>query len=100
MPELNKAEIGERLRKQREKLKMSREELSEMMGITSKFLSDIEFGNRGFSLEKLLLFSEYMQLTTEYILFGIDPSINNCPEEKKEFLLSIIDKIIESYYTE
>lgn len=109
MQKPDKAAIGERIRQRREELKMSREQLSEMMGITSKFLCDIEFGTRGFSLEKLLLFSEYLQLSTEYILFGIGPSINNriflqsinnCPEEKKEYLFSIINKIIESYNTE
>ena len=78
----------------------------EIMGITSKFLSDIEFGLRGFSIEKLFLFSESLNLSTEYILFGTGPSINDriflqsinkCPEEKKEYLLLILNKIIESY---
>lgn len=109
MQKPDKIAIGERIRRHREKLNLSREQLSEMIGITSKFLSDIELGIRGFSLEKLFLFSEYLNLSTEYILFGKAPSINDriflqsinkCPEEKKKYLLSIINKIIESYNTE
>ena len=47
-----------------------------------------------------------LNLSTEYILFGTGPSINDriflqsinkCPEEKKEYLLLILNKIIESY---
>ena len=56
MQKPDKRAIGERIRKHREELNMSREQLSEIMGITSKFLSDIEFGLRGFSIEKLFLF--------------------------------------------
>jgi transcriptional regulator with XRE-family HTH domain len=106
MQKPNKSAIGERIRRRREELNMSREQLSEIIGITSKFLSDIELGVRGFSLEKLLLFSEYLHLSTEYILFGTNvsineriflESINKCPEEKKPYLLSIINKIVESY---
>ena len=102
MQKPDKRAIGERIRKHREELNMSREQLSEIMGITSKFLSDIEFGLRGFSIEKLFLFSESLNLSTEYILFGTGPSINDriflqsinkCPEEKKEYLLLILNKI-------
>ena len=109
MQKPDKRAIGERIRKHREELNMSREQLSEIMGITSKFLSDIEFGLRGFSIEKLFLFSESLNLSTEYILFGTGPSINDriflqsinkCPEEKKEYLLLILNKIIESYKQE
>ena len=56
MQKPDKRAIGERIRKHREELNMSREQLSEIMGITSKFLSDIEFGLRGFSIEKLFFF--------------------------------------------
>lgn len=106
MQKPDKAAMGERIRRRREELNLSREQFSEMMGITSKFLSDIELGTRGFSLEKLFLFSEYLNLSTEYILFGTVPSVNDriilqsinkCPEAKKKYLLSIINQIIESY---
>lgn len=109
MQKPDRTAIGERIRKRREELNMSREQLAEIIGITSKFLSDIELGVRGFSLEKLLSFSEYLHLSTEYILFGKGltindriflETINQCPESKKEYLLSIISKIIESYNEE
>ena len=69
MQKPDKRAIGERIRKHREELNMSREQLSEIMGITSKFLSDIEFGLRGFSIEKLFLFSE--SLNRKYVIIRI-----------------------------
>lgn len=56
MQKPDKRAIGERIRKHREELNMSREQLSEIMGITSKFLSDIEFGLRGFQLKTFFIF--------------------------------------------
>lgn len=109
MQQPDKTEIGERIRKRREELNMSREKLSEKLGITSKFLSDIELGTRGFSLEKLFFFSECLNLSTEYILFGTGSQINErlfiqifnkCPESKKDYLISIMNTIVESYNSE
>lgn len=109
MQKPDKTIIGERIRKRREELNISREQLAEMVGITAKFLSDIELGFRGFSLEKLSYFSECLKISTEYILYGNDECINTrifissidkCPISKRKYLLEIIDKIIESYIIE
>ena len=40
--ELNKSAIGARIRKRRELLGLSREELAEQLGVTAKFIGDID----------------------------------------------------------
>ena len=42
--------MGERIRTRREELNLSREQLAELLDVSSKFISDIECGIRGVSL--------------------------------------------------
>lgn len=106
MQELEYKAMGERIRRRREELNISREKLAEMLDITTKFCSDIEIGYRGVSLKTLVRISECLMLSVDYILFGNTSPINEqtflrlickCPNNKKEYLLEIIQKIIDSY---
>lgn len=103
---LDSRNMGERIRKRREELNISREQLAEMLDITTKFCSDIESGARGVSIKNLMAISECLNLSTDYILFGdinqtsdqvFIHTINQCPDSKKDILLDIIKKIIDSY---
>lgn len=103
---LDSRAMGERIRKRREELNISREQFAEMLDITTKFCSDIESGARGVSIKNLMAISECLSLSTDYILFGDVPqtsdqvfihAINKCPDSKKNILLDIINKIIDSY---
>lgn len=64
------AGIGSRIRKQREKFGYTREQFSEMLGVTPKFCADIELGNKGMSVQTLCKISELLGLSSDYILFG------------------------------
>ncbi len=103
---LDSCAMGERIRKRRKELNISREKFAEMLDITTKFCSDIESGARGVSLKNLMAISDCLKLSTDYILFGDAPQttdqvfmqvINKCPDSKKNDLLDIINKIIDSY---
>ena len=48
---LDSCAMGERIRKRRKELNISREKFAEMLDITTKFCSDIESGARGVSLK-------------------------------------------------
>lgn len=98
--------MGERIRLRREGLYITRDKLAEMAGITPKFMSDIENGNRGCSLKTLAKLSAILMLSTDYILFGdvnqvseqvIIQTFLKCPDSKKTMLLEIVNKIISSY---
>ncbi|MBR4295961.1 MAG: helix-turn-helix transcriptional regulator [Clostridia bacterium] len=97
--------IGSRIRRQRERLGYTREELAEKLDITPKFCYDIELGAKGMSVQTLCLISKELGLSTDFILFGSDdeelksPTITmlrRCPPEKMPFLEDIIRSFVRS----
>ena len=97
--------IGNRIRRQREFLGYSREVLAERLDITPKFCSDIELGLKGMSVPTLCRFSEILNLSADYILFGKKEEISNspaiamlqqCPKDKLCFLENIIKEFMFS----
>ena len=62
--------IGVRIRKQREYMGLSREQLAEMIDVTPKFCADIELGMKGISVPTLCKLANVLVLSTDYILFG------------------------------
>lgn len=85
--------IGTRIRKQREYLGYTREQLAEVIEITPKFCSDIELGVKGMSIPTLCRFSETLMLSVDYILFGetekadarpLEEMLRSCSTEEYE----------------
>lgn len=106
MHTLDRMAVGVRVREQRVKLFMSKKELAERLNITLKFLDDVESGARGVSLDKLMLLSQILEVSTDYLLFGTGEKasdqvfsriIENCPFSKREALAAIMRKIVDSY---
>lgn len=65
-----KVEMGERIRKRRESLGMTREYLSEQLDITPKFLGDIEYGAKGMSLKVFSRLVQVLNVSADYLLAG------------------------------
>lgn len=63
---------GERIMKLREMNHYSRDEFADMVGITSKFLYEIETGRKGFSAKTLCQISSALGVSNDYILTGYD----------------------------
>ena len=82
----NNVEIGERIRKIREGLKMNREKFSEMIDISDVFLGQIERGERSLSLKTLCRIVTFTGASTDYLLFGNDE--NNSTINKINRILS------------
>ena len=78
-------EMGERIRKIREDLKMTREQFSEMIDISDVFLGQIERGERSLSIKTLSKIVHYSGTSTDYILFG---------ENKNNGTISKINRIL------
>lgn len=70
-------EIGNRIRKQREYLKYTREELAEKLDVSAKYISDVEYGNRGMTTATLMKMSEVLRISTDYILLGREETTDN-----------------------
>ena len=67
---LNQKEIGRRVRLRREHLGLSREQLAEKIDVSNQFIADIEYGNRGMSLETLYKMSKILKTSADYFLAG------------------------------
>lgn len=66
--------IGKRIRKQREFLNLSREDLCNYVSISPQFLSEIERGKKGASAETLYKLCEGLGISADYVLMGKERS--------------------------
>ena len=64
--------IGARIRMARESARLTREEFSEQVDISAQFLTDIERGRMGASLETIIKICDVLGVTTDTILRGPD----------------------------
>lgn len=100
--------MGERIRKQRELMGYTREDLAEKIDVSVKFIADIELGNRKCSIETLIKLSETLNISTDYILLGkisdskyfeeemIEYLVRKCPKKNLPDLVEIIRIFIRS----
>jgi len=70
MNQILNIEIGQRLRDQREHLQITREKLCEIVDVSPQFLSEVERGVKGLSVEKLLVICDGLGLSADYVLRG------------------------------
>ena len=78
--DLNRVEMGKRIRERRELLKMSRDELARRLDVTSKFIADLEYGEKGASVKNLYRLKQI--LGVDYLMDG-NPSNQNETEPRK-----------------
>lgn len=67
-------EIGKRIQDIRCHKGYSRDKLSERAGISAGFLGAIEKGSKGMSAQTLYGISRALNVTSDFILFGVDDS--------------------------
>lgn len=67
-----KIEIGERIRKSREEMRLTKEAFAKCVGISGQYLGLIERGINYPSIEKLKAICEFTNKSADYILFGKD----------------------------
>ena len=70
MTDATKAEIGQRLREQREQAGYTREKLGELCSLSPRFIANIEFGDSTFSLDSLMMVCRVLSCSSDYLLFG------------------------------
>lgn len=63
--------MGSRIKAERKKLGLTQEKLAELISVTPHYIYEIERGMKSMSLETLILLSEKMELSADYILFGV-----------------------------
>ncbi|BFH10663.1 helix-turn-helix domain-containing protein [Paenibacillus melissococcoides] len=60
--------VGDRIKKQREKMGLTQMELADRLGINNSVLSRIEAGKRGVDDNELLLFADFFDVDSDYLL--------------------------------
>lgn len=92
--ELDYKAIGLRIRHQREFVGYTRDNLAELLNVSTNFCRDIEIGAKGMSIQTLAKLSELLKLSVDYILFGRTPNgesgalismLNSCKPEKRKY---------------
>lgn len=83
LKDLDLKKMGQRIRAQREGIHMSRNELAFELGVSSKFIADIEYGDKGVSIQNLYRLSQILGLSTDYILGG-DPAAKDTSNPEAE----------------
>ena len=89
---LNDKEMGTRIMEIRKDKGYSREKLAELVGISSKFLYEIEIRKTGFSVNTLRGISQALDISSDYILFG---KSNSKSEERHHY--NIISYVQNQY---
>ena len=70
LKELDRAAMGRRIRQRREVLGMSREDLARRLDVTSKFIADLEYGDKGTSVKNLYRLKQMLGLSVDYLMDG------------------------------
>ena len=70
--ELNRKEMGARIRARREALQMTRNQLAERLSVTGKFIADIEYGHKGVSIDNLYKITQILDISADFLLRGDD----------------------------
>ncbi len=94
--------IGERIKSAREKKGLTQEQLAEMLGLTSKHISEIERGVSGLSLPALMKMNQYLGTSADYILYGKVAEEDSNPVYHKLKRLSpeqilVVEKMIDIF---
>ena len=81
LKELNKAAIGARVRERRELLGFSKEELASRLGVTAKFVGDVEYGEKGISTKNLYRLKQILGVGADFLLEGMEEGVSEDQEK-------------------
>jgi len=84
-------EIGKRLRERREYLNITREKLCESVDISPQFLSEVERGVKGLSVDKFSALCEGLGLSADYVLRGRENPADVSP------IIAMLSTLDQSY---
>ena len=99
--------IGSNVRAARKKADMTQEELSESIGVTPQYLSDLERGLVGTSVSTLMRICDRLNVSADFILFGEDSiggsgnstlieKIQRLPAHKAAIVESSVNLLLEA----
>lgn len=102
METLNYVDIGKRIQSKRKACGITQEKLSEMIDVSPSYISEIERGNSISSLSTIAKISQVLDLSLDYLVFGINSSNSNItfsqilksiPDDKHSLYISLCENI-------
>ncbi|MBQ6151161.1 MAG: helix-turn-helix transcriptional regulator [Mogibacterium sp.] len=102
----NMYNIGSNIRTARKRADLTQEELSERLGVTPQYLSDLERGLVGTSISTLIKICTELNVSSDFILFGssrdtdtanstLIEKFQRLPKHKAEIVERYIDFVFE-----
>lgn len=82
--------VGERLKKRRKQMGLSRREISDKIGIVEKYYADIERGTCGMSVETMMALAKFYHLSLDEFIYG-DEAYQS--ESEQETLLQKLENL-------
>lgn len=70
---MNQIELGLRIKQRRKMKKLTQENLAELVNVSPHYIYEIEKGLKTMSLSTLVDISTTLNISTDYLLFGIQP---------------------------
>lgn len=92
LKELDRKEMGARIRARRESLKMSREELAKKLSVTAKTISNIEYGEKGVALKNLYKLKQILGVSIDFLVDG-DDAYADMEEQRKMLSENILSSL-------
>lgn len=91
-----KVEIGERIKLIRKNLGLSQREFAEKINMKTQYLSNVEKGVSGLTIEKVKCICGIANVSADYIIFGSDSlAINSLKETFSQYKDEDINKAFE-----
>lgn len=79
---INTKAIGQRIREEREKLNLSRDDFSELIGLSNYYVGQLERGERQMSLPVLIKIANCLHVSLDYLVFG--KTSHGTPDSNKD----------------
>ena len=79
--------LGERIREERQHLRLTQAQLAEAIDISDTYMGAIERGERGLSLDTLVMLAERLGVTVDYLLSdSVSVTDSNITEQFKQLM--------------
>ena len=87
-------DIGYRINKRRKELNLTQEALAEKMDVSIQMISNLELGKKAIRPENLIKLCNCLNVSSDYILMGVNNISNGSELSKKIKLLSASDQML------
>ena len=84
---------GARIRLLRIQNRYTQEELAKLLNIDRSFLSSIEFGKKGCSVDLFIQLAAFFQISLDELILGAEHNRNVSKEEVKDSISALIDHL-------